>query len=334
MRSLAFLLALLAALLLPSCSALADPDWSWPVRGPVLTRFLNGDDPYAAGQHRGIDIGADVGTPVVAATPGTVVYAGTVGSSGLTVAQRAGEYELSYLHLSSVVVRSGDRVEAGERIGAVGVSGTRSIEQPHLHFGVRAASDRHAYLDPLRFLPPVSGPDPKPQPVPVAAPDPVAAPAPVAAAPAAQPVSAPVPAPRPLPAPHHALHASHGVAPPRHAAVAGPRAVAAPHAGARPGPLHAAVPAQAAAAGAPARGPAARLAGARGAAVAPVRERDATHRDGGIDLAWLAACAGLVAAAVLLARPASRGGGRRSRPSALGVLLRAATTPARARARQ
>ena len=167
MRSLAFLLALLVALLLPSSPALARPDWTWPVRGPVLTQFLNGNDPYAAGQHRGVDIGAAVGTPVVAAASGTVVYAGVVGSSGLTVAERAGDYELSYLHLSTVAVHSGDRVEAGERLGAVGVSGARSVEQPHLHFGVRDAADRHAYLDPLHFLAPPAGTDPKPQPVPV-----------------------------------------------------------------------------------------------------------------------------------------------------------------------
>src|SRR4051794_1899478 len=78
------------------------PDWQWPVRGPVITRYLNGDDPYAAGQHRGIDIGAPVGTPVVAATEGRVTFAGTAGSSGLTVgvATADGRFETSYLHLS------------------------------------------------------------------------------------------------------------------------------------------------------------------------------------------------------------------------------------------
>src|SRR3954470_16326271 len=164
MRPIAFLSALLIALLLPAAEALAG-DWTWPVRGHVVTDFRNGDDPYAAGQHRGIDIAAPVGTPVLAASPGTVVYAGVVGSSGLTVAERTadGRYELSYLHLSETSVRRGQVVAAGARLGACGVSGTRSVEQPHLHFGVREAGDRHAYIDPLRFLgpPPADAPEPR-----------------------------------------------------------------------------------------------------------------------------------------------------------------------------
>jgi hypothetical protein len=336
MRSLFFFLALFAALLLPSSSALADPDWTWPVRGPVLTKFLNGDDPYAAGQHRGIDIGAAVGTPVVAATAGTVVYAGVVGSSGLTVAERAGDYELSYLHLSSASVRSGDHVEAGERLGAVGVSGTRSVEEAHLHFGVRSAADRHAYLDPLRFLPPPSGPDPKPQAAPVPVQEPVAAPAPVAAAPA--PVGAPLVAP--APAPIHALapdrhfaRAPSGVVAPRHLGVFAPRVEAAAPVAPEPA-AHRAAPARPDGAATPGHGPAAQLAAGHSASATATPEGEATRRGRGIDLGWLAACSGLVLAAALLARP--RAGGPRRPPlrAALAMLLRAAATPARARARQ
>src|SRR5438477_454513 len=46
--------------------------WTWPVKGPVLQKFVLGDDPYAAGQHRGIDIGAPTGEPVLAPSGGTV----------------------------------------------------------------------------------------------------------------------------------------------------------------------------------------------------------------------------------------------------------------------
>jgi hypothetical protein len=35
--------------------------WTWPTDGPVLRPFSLGSDPYAGGQHRGIDIGGDVG---------------------------------------------------------------------------------------------------------------------------------------------------------------------------------------------------------------------------------------------------------------------------------
>ena len=40
--------------------------WTWPVQGPVLRPFVFGIDPYKAGQHRGIDIGAPTGTAVLA----------------------------------------------------------------------------------------------------------------------------------------------------------------------------------------------------------------------------------------------------------------------------
>ena len=93
---------------------------------------------------------------------------------------RATGYDTSYLHLSSLAVRAGGRVAAGERIGAVGTTGTRSAAAPHLHFGVRDAGTRHDYRDPLAFLPP-----------PPATRAPSAPPAPAAAPPAAPPAARP-----------------------------------------------------------------------------------------------------------------------------------------------
>src|SRR3954468_22898339 len=136
MRPLAFIAALLCALLLPTAHAYAAGDWTWPVRGQVAGQFRNGDDPYAAGQHRGVDIAAPVGRRVVAATAGTIAYAGVVGSSGLTASERTadGRSRLYYPLVSSASVRRGQAVAAGAPLGAVGVSGTaRSTEQPHLH---------------------------------------------------------------------------------------------------------------------------------------------------------------------------------------------------------
>jgi Peptidase family M23 len=202
--------ALLAFLLLvPPAWA----EWVWPLRGEVITPYRNGSDPYAAGQHRGIDIAGAVGATVVAAASGEVRYAGTAGSSGLTVSVRTGDgrYDTSYLHLSSTIVREGDRVAAGQQLGAIGTTGTRSVAAPHLHFGVRDAGSRHAYHDPLGFLPPPTAtqpprgaPAPQPSPLPVGpAPAPVHAPAPgpgrvPAGAPRRVPV--PVPSPRRVPA--------------------------------------------------------------------------------------------------------------------------------------
>ena len=189
------LLVTLTAFVLLSTPAHAS--WSWPVRGDVITPYRNGDDPYAAGQHRGIDIAAPVATPVTAAASGDVLFAGTAGSSGLTVSVRTGDgFDTSYLHLSAIAVHAGAHVSAGERLGAVGTSGTRSAVQPHLHFGVREAGKRHAYIDPLSMLPPVVAPPPSeaPRPAPAPAPLPPQVPAP-------EPAPAPRGAPRPAPAP-------------------------------------------------------------------------------------------------------------------------------------
>jgi hypothetical protein len=200
----------------------ANASWIWPVTGDVITPYRNGTDPYARGQHRGIDIEASVGTPVVAAAGGDVRFAGTAGSSGLTIGIRTADgYDTSYLHLSSVAVRAGAHVSAGERIGAVGMTGTRSATAPHLHFGVRDAGTRHAYHDPLSFLPPPAAANPKPDP-----PSPAPAPAPKPA----PPVTAPVPVAEPAPAPRGAPRP--GPAPRTHPA---PRARPSPRSAPRPG---------------------------------------------------------------------------------------------------
>src|SRR4051812_18187583 len=203
MRPTTLICALAAALQLLSGTALAD-GWTWPIRGPVITSYRNSDDPYAAGQHRGIDIGAPVGARVVAATAGTVTFAGVVGSSGLTVSERTadGRFDLSYLHLSSAAVHRGDVLSPGAAVGAVGVSGRRSVLAPHLHFGVREAGSRSAYRDPLDFLaPPPAERAPRATPAPV----PVRHPAAPARAPRLHPVRMPHPSVGPaLTALHHA----------------------------------------------------------------------------------------------------------------------------------
>lgn len=208
--------ALIVTVMLAWTLAHAPPGWAawtWPVRGEVITSYRNGDDPYAGGQHRGIDIAGDVGSPVVAATAGAIRFAGIAGSLGLTISLRTSDdrYDTSYLHLDSVSVAKGDRVAAGDRLGTVGTSGSRSAAAPHLHFGVRDAGSAQAYHDPLGFLTPLATtgePRPTtPAPLPVAVP---AAPAPhptPRAMPVSEPKRVPVPratrAPRPVPAPRH-----------------------------------------------------------------------------------------------------------------------------------
>lgn len=325
MRRLTLLLTAFFALTTPASAA-----WTWPVSGDVITPYRNGADPYATGQHRGIDIAAPEGTPVVAAAGGEVRFAGTVGSSGLTVSVRTGDgYDTSYLHLSSLAVRAGGQVSAGDRIGAVGTTGTRSAPEPHLHFGVRDAGSRQAYHDPLAFLPPPAAPPAPdlPPPVPIPAPKP----APPAAVPSPAPHNAPaarrsprpfaVPrrVPRPVSRPHRGPRP---LAAPRRAprSVTAPgvrRPFTAPHGVPRPVPGRRGVPAPD---GAP-RAVARNLATPRRAAApiaAPHSPRPAARQaraagtdsepGSGPDVWWAIACGGLLLAAAVLGLTTDKGG--------------------------
>lgn len=84
--------------------------------------------------HEGTDIGAPLGTPVMAAYSGTVAAAQWSGGYGLMVTLRHldGTQESRYAHLSEVFVESGQVVTQGEIIGRVGNTGFST--GPHLHF--------------------------------------------------------------------------------------------------------------------------------------------------------------------------------------------------------
>jgi len=167
--------------------------WTWPASGPLLQEFHYGSDPYAAGQHRGIDVGGAAGAPVAAPRAGVVAFAGSVPTNGLSVTiETADGFSVTLVHLGSTAVARGGHVTEGQTVGTIGPSGTPEQAVPYVHLGVRTTPDPNGYLDPLAFLPrpaqPADG-DPKPDPAtPAPKPKPAAAPAPAA------PV-APVPAP-------------------------------------------------------------------------------------------------------------------------------------------
>jgi len=86
--------------------------------------------------HLGTDYAAPRGTPVQTIGDGRVVFAGRSGGSGKMVRIRhANGYETFYLHLSRIVVRPGQRVSQGDRIGLVGSTGLATAS--HLDFRVR-----------------------------------------------------------------------------------------------------------------------------------------------------------------------------------------------------
>ncbi len=103
--------------------------------------------------HLGVDYAAPVGAPVVVVSHGTVTRAGFAGDAGRLVAVRhSGGYESMYLHLSSIVVRVGQRVSQGDLLGRVGSSGLST--GPHLDYRLRKNG---VYVNPLvehRRMPP------------------------------------------------------------------------------------------------------------------------------------------------------------------------------------
>jgi len=159
-------LLILCALATPVAAARA---WTWPVDGPVLRPFsFDRAQPYAAGQHRGVDLGAPTGSKVVAPVDGMVSFAGTVPTGGKTVSiQTPLGYTATLVHLGSIGVSRGARIGEGSVVGTVGPSGTVDLSEPYVYFGVRLTSDPQGYVDPLTLLParPAAPVSPAPAPV-------------------------------------------------------------------------------------------------------------------------------------------------------------------------
>ncbi|WP_013321498.1 M23 family metallopeptidase [Gloeothece verrucosa] len=107
-----------------------------PIPARITSAFGWRVHPITGGgrMHEGTDIGAPLGTPVLAAYPGEVAVAGPVGGYGLLVILRHldGKQESRYGHLSEIYVQPGQQVEQGAVIGRVGSTGFST--GPHLHF--------------------------------------------------------------------------------------------------------------------------------------------------------------------------------------------------------
>jgi murein DD-endopeptidase MepM/ murein hydrolase activator NlpD len=85
--------------------------------------------------HKGTDLAAPTGTPIYAAASGTVIYAGWENMGGNVVYMTHGNGVVTvYGHASSLLVSTGQQVEAGEKIALVGSTGYAT--GPHLHFQI------------------------------------------------------------------------------------------------------------------------------------------------------------------------------------------------------
>lgn len=103
---------------------------------------------YSALQHLGVDLDAEIATPVYSVNDGVISFAEYLVTYGntLIIDHGLGIYSL-YLHMDSFKVEVGEKINRGEIIGFSGSSGYSIL--PHLHFSLKV---KGASVDPLRFI--------------------------------------------------------------------------------------------------------------------------------------------------------------------------------------
>ncbi|WP_434440059.1 M23 family metallopeptidase [Lentzea sp. E54] len=132
---------ILTTLLAPSPARFT---WPLPPPHPVVRAFEAPTSPFGPG-HRGVDLSAPAGTPVLAAGDGTVVYAGAVAARTLVSLQHRNGLRTTYEPIAPAV-SAGSSVTRGEVIGHLQEGHCPS---PCLHWGARRGD---TYLDPLRLV--------------------------------------------------------------------------------------------------------------------------------------------------------------------------------------
>lgn len=131
------------------------PSLSFPVSGmtsKAVGSFFG--DPRDGGvrSHKGVDIFAPKGTPVVAASPGVVGRKtnSKLGGKVVWLNSLKKGFTQYYAHLDSQAVRPGQRVEVGDTLGFVGNTGNARYTPPHLHFSIykygRGAVDPYPFV--------------------------------------------------------------------------------------------------------------------------------------------------------------------------------------------
>lgn len=91
-----------------------------------------------SGTHKGIDIFASKGTPVLAATDGLIIGTGVDSLGGNYVLMLGAKWRFHYYaHLQSIETSSGHWLKAGSVLGTVGDSGNAKGKAPHLHYQIQ-----------------------------------------------------------------------------------------------------------------------------------------------------------------------------------------------------
>ena len=98
--------------------------------------------------HEGIDVSAPMGTPIEAPAAGRVAQAGwQAGYGNVVLIDHGFGLQTKYAHASRLLVKTGDRVQRGQRVALVGSTGLST--GPHLHYEVHVDGRP---VDPLRYV--------------------------------------------------------------------------------------------------------------------------------------------------------------------------------------
>ena len=115
-----------------------------PIRG-FMTRGYSDD---LDNPHPGVDIAAAIGTPVLATAAGTVAFAGSDSTYGLTIIiDHGNNISTLFGHNSELLVTQGSTVVAGSKIALSGNTGRSTA--PHLHYEIR---ENGKPVNPLRYI--------------------------------------------------------------------------------------------------------------------------------------------------------------------------------------
>ena len=117
-----------------------------PIGGPIVRSFDPPDEPWLAG-HRGIDLLASPGSPVVAVLAGRVSFAGRIAGRGVVVVSH-GDTRTTYEPVAASVT-SGESVGAGAVLGRLELLGSHCLPRACLHWGLLRGE---TYLDPLTLV--------------------------------------------------------------------------------------------------------------------------------------------------------------------------------------
>lgn len=114
--------------------------WRWPAKGPTIGTFSS--------LNKGINIGGNIGDPIVSTAAGKVVYSGNGlrGYGNLIIIKHNSTFLTAYAHNSKIFVKDGDWVNSGQKIAEMGNTGTQRLM---LHFEIRRNGQP---VNPLMYL--------------------------------------------------------------------------------------------------------------------------------------------------------------------------------------